>query len=313
MKAFNPIFIKISFILILLSSCSPDLNLDTKETEIVAINESGIQELNIPDGFDFSTSQEVEVTINDYSKNVKYEIFAYTDDLEYQGTETYENQEGEIVTEAVYKNDVLENLVFTGVPQNGKLSQKITIPSYYDKLYIRRNVNLKYNASIETISNKQVNYTHPLDLLKAADTKVDDFLYCVNGSAELFQVDPLNGDLTYLSDMPMGSFTAAIDQENKALYSIGRSSPYPLMKYSIADNSWETVANTGRGGPRLDYNYRDGLLYFSTRDKLYTYDPSDGSTINSWTINGLHSTSGGDLLSQMMGRFSCVPFQGCID
>jgi hypothetical protein len=36
----------------------------------------------------------------------------------------------------------------------------------------------------------------------AAVTLVNDYLFCVNSSAELFQVNPLNGQLTYLSDMP---------------------------------------------------------------------------------------------------------------
>jgi len=135
-------------------------------------------------------------------------------------------------------------------------------------------------------------------------------LYCVNGSAELFQVDPLNGVLTLLSTMPMGSWTCAIDQANKVLYSIGRSSPYPLMKYSIENNTWQIVANIGRGGPRLDYNYRDGLLYFSTGNKLYTYNPTNGENISVNTINGLHNTSGGDLAFAEDGTLFLCTFSG---
>jgi len=135
-------------------------------------------------------------------------------------------------------------------------------------------------------------------------------LYCVNGSAELFQVDPLTGNLTYLSDMPMGSYTCAIDQENKALYSIGRSNPYPLMKYSIENNTWEIIANLGIGGPRLDFNVTDGLLYFSTGAKLYTYNPTNGANINVWNIVGLDSTSGGDLAFADDGTLYMCTFSG---
>ena len=310
MKIVRPILVIISSILLVNSSCSPNEDLIVKEVAVVETTDSGIQNLNIPDGFNFSTKQEITVTINDNASYSKYEIYAYSDEKYLAGTETFENQEGEIVTEAVYKNDVLDNLVFTGVPQNGKLIQKITIPSYYDKVYIRRNNNLKYDSSIQDIVGQKVSYTHKQDYAKSLNTKVDDFLYCVNGSAELFQVDPLNGDLTYLSDMPMGSWTAAIDQENKTLYSIGRSSPFPLMKYSIVNNSWETVANIGKGGPRLDYNYRDGLLYFSTGNKLYTYNPSNGANVNTWIINGLHNTSGGDLAFADDGTLFLCTFSG---
>ena len=317
MKNIMPVSLKIlkinlifSLIIISLSSsCSPDLFIEANEP-VVEVAETGMQALSIPDGFEFRTKQEVTVTINDNSGYVRYDIFAYSDEKYFVGNETFENQEGEIVTEAVYKSDVLENLVFSGIPSNGVLSQKISLPSYYDKLYIRRNENLKYSASIETIVNDQVNYRYSADAAKSANTKVDDYLYCVNGSAELFQVDPLTGDLTYISDMPMGSWTCGIDQENKLLYSIGRSSPYPLMKDSIENNTWETVANIGRGGPRLDYNYRDGLLYFSSGNKLYTYDPNSGANINVWTINGLHNTSGGDLAFAEDGTLFLCTFSG---
>jgi len=93
--------------------------------------------------------------VEENASYAKYEVYAYSDEKYLAGTETFENQEGEIVTEAVYKNDVLDNLVFTGIPQNGKLTQTISIPSYYDKLYIRRNDNLKYNASIENITYRR--------------------------------------------------------------------------------------------------------------------------------------------------------------
>jgi len=271
--------------------------------------------INIPDGFDFSTQKQVQITINDNTSNVLYDVYAYSDETNFAGTETFENQEGELVTEEVYKSDVMNKLIFSGVPFNGTLTQTISMPTYYDKVYIRRNDNLKYGSSIELLVNQEVQYSH-VSTGKSVNGKsslgdvVNDYLYCVNGSAELFQVDPLNGKLTDLSDMPMGSWTCAIDQENKTLYSIGRSSPYPLMKYSIENNTWEIVANIGRGGPRLDYNYRDGLLYFSTGNKLYTYDPTNGVNLNTWIINGLHSTSGGDLAFAEDGTLFLCTFSG---
>ena len=208
---------------------------------------------------------------------------------------------------------LLNKLIFSGAPFNGVLNQTINIPKFYDKIYLRRNDNLNYSYAIENIINQKVNYNYSSNKVSAKSTfknQVNDYLYCVNGSAELFQVDPLNGELTYLSDMPMGSWTCAIDQENKLLYSIGRSSPYPLMKYSILNNTWEIVGNIGKGGPRLDYNYNDGLLYFSTGNKLYTINPLNGTTINTWIINGLHNTSGGDLAFAEDGTLYLCTFSG---
>ena len=295
--------------LIIFNACEiiPDIE------EVDTITEELTPTINIPDGFDFSTHHEVQVNINDNANYVRYDIYAYTDKLVLTGAETFQNQSGETVTEPVYRNDVLNKLIFSGAPVNGVLTQMINIPKFYDKIYLRRNDNLNYSASIENIINQEVNYNYSSNKVSEKSTfknQVNDYLYCVNGSAELFQVDPLNGELTYLSDMPMGSWTCAIDQENKVLYSIGRSSPYPLMKYSILNNTWEIVGNIGKGGPRLDYNYNDGLLYFSSGNKLYTINPLNGTTINTWIINGLHNTSGGDLAFAEDGTLYLCTFSG---
>jgi len=286
---------------------------ETTEVELEGSNEELSNVISIPNGFDFSTHHEVQITINDDDTYARYDVYIYSDEQYFVGTETFENQSGEIVSEPVYRNDVMNKLLFTGVPQNGVLKQSINIPKYCDKLYIRRNQSLNFSASIENIVNQEVIYSYSnatSNRSSAMKNQVNDYLYCVNGAAELFQVDPLNGELTDLSDMPMGSWTCAIDQESKTLYSIGRSSPFPLMKYSIDSGTWETVANLGVGGPRLDFNIADGLLYFSKNDKLYTFDPSTGANLNIWNIIGLHNTSGGDLAFAEDGTLFLCTFSG---
>ncbi len=295
-------------LLLLVSACTlPDVDTDTMEET----GEDTTNIISIPEGFDYRTYETIEVRINDNSAAI-YDVYAYTSEPYLVGTETYENQSGVIETEEVYRNDVMNKLLFSGTASNGILEQSINIPTFYDKVYIRRNENRKYSSSIENISNNQVNYTYTntSGLAASGPEVVNDYLYCVNGSGEMFQVDPLDGTLTYLSDMPMGSWTCAIDQENKMLYSIGRSSPYPLMKYSIDDDTWVIIANLGIGGPRLGFNTQDRLLYFSKGDKLYTFDPSNGNNLNIWDINGLHNTSGGDLAFAEDGTLFLCTFSG---
>ena len=291
-------------LLVVLACAKPTLDQE-------AVNQEVIETINIPQGFDYSTYRTVDVTINDLN-DAKYDVFAYTSQPHLIGTETYENQSGEIETEEVYRNDVMNKLLFSGITKNGILEQSINVPKFCDKLYIRRNDNLNYSASVVEINSGQVNYTYNTTAGRNFNGNeiVNDYLFCVNGSGELFQVDPLNGNLTYLSDMPMGSWTCAIDQENRVLYSIGRSNPYPLMKYSIDNNSWEIIANLGIGGPRLDFNVDDRLLYFSKNDKLYTFDPDNGNNLNVWDINGLHNTNGGDLAFAEDGTLFLCTFSG---
>jgi hypothetical protein len=85
-----------------------------------------------------------------------------------------------------------------GVPVNGVLLQTINVPKYCTQLYIRRNNNLNFSSSIPIINGE-----HQLPLLKhlvlksTAITLVNDYLYCVNESKELFQIDPTNGNKHY--------------------------------------------------------------------------------------------------------------------
>lgn len=303
-----------SFILVLNSCSSPDA---PTTTPIVDDSMNGGITLTNKT-FDFSTYRQVQITINDVEKYSKYDVYAYSDEPYFAGNQTFLNQSYEIVTEPIYRNDVINKLIFTGVPVNGVLVQTINVPKYCTQLYIRRNNNLKFSSKVVPINNGQAAYTFIKTATNklfstnksSATTLVNDYLYCVNSSAELFQVNPLDGELTYLSDMPMGSVTCAIDQENKCLYSIGNSSPYPLMKYSIPTNTWTTVKAMGISGPRLDFNINDKLLYFSTKDQLYTINPTTGALSSPKTIMGLHSKSGGDLAFAKDGTLFMCTFSG---
>jgi LruC domain-containing protein len=305
-KSNYPVLYLILFCLIIWSCTIPDV--DPQESGNID-NDLVV----IPEGFDFSTSREVNISFSDITDNVRYEVYAYSDEPIFKGYKTFENQSGQIVTEAVYKTEIISKFLFSRVLKNGTINQKVNIPYIYDKLYIRRNDNFNYSSSVEQILNNEVNFAHrrngsPERIPLRND--VHDYLYCVNGSGELFQVDPLSGELTYLSDMPMGSWTCAIDQANKTLYSIGNSSPYPLMKYYIETDTWEIVSNLGIGGPRLDYRISDGLLYFSKNDKLYTFDPLTGANLGIWQINGLHNINGGDLAFAEDGTLFLCTFSG---
>jgi hypothetical protein len=71
------------------------------------------------------------------------------------------------------------------------------MPKYCTKLYIRRNNNLNFSSS-RCFYNNGEGYTHTTVTNKSnstnkssATTLVKDYLYCVNSSAELFQIDPI--------------------------------------------------------------------------------------------------------------------------
>lgn len=289
-------------------SCVPEVD-PIAEGELEVSDEFSI---DVPSSFDYSTHQQVEIEIIDTNPGAKYDVFVYSETDNYLGTISFEDESGDQTSEELYREDLVNKLVYTGVPKNGNLKVSVTLPKYCSQVYVRRKENMKYSAQLVQVSNQKAIYNHANYSNRSTQSQngVEDLLYCVNGSGELFQVDPLNGNLTMISEMPMGSWTAAIDQENLMLYSIGRSSPYPLMRYSIQDDQWTTVANLGFGGPRLDFNAEDNLLYFSNRDFLMSIDPVSGTVLNEWDINGLHNNSGGDLAFAEDGTLFLASFSG---
>lgn len=292
----------------------PDTESEPETPVEVPIDQLEITELQIPSGFEFSTEKQIQLVINDNTANVRYDVYAYNEEVSVGNQITYLNEEEEEETGFEVSVDNLNHLIFSGVPAGGKIEHSFVVPNYFEKLYIRRKEGFKYSSAVVNIVSSLVTYTYTPESSgkKASSGKpmVDDFLYCVNGGGDLFQVDPLTGAYTFISDMPMGSWTAAIDQQNKMLYSIGKSNPYPLMRYDIENDTWTTVGNVGRGGPRLEFNGQDGLLYFSTGDKLFTIDPQNANILSNWEIIGLDKTQGGDIGFAEDGTIFVCSFSG---
>jgi LruC domain-containing protein len=286
-------------------SCTPKSLDELIEEEPIVAEENNMMNLVVPEGFDFSTSREVTISIQDLSPSATYTIYAYND-LRINEREvdvTYDN--GETGTDIVFETDDYNQVLFTGKPVNGQIEHTVPLANYYKKIYVHRNENGIFSGNIVDIQGGNALYVHmstgssrkaQVENFKASNKSIDfDTLYCVNGSGQLFTVDPLNGDLTEKAAMPQGSWTAAIDHANLYLYSIGKNRNYPLMRYDMINDSWTIIANVGMGGPRLAYNDNDGLLYFSTQAKLYTIDPTTATVLSSWDISNLNVTQGGDL------------------
>nr|WP_298791131.1 LruC domain-containing protein [uncultured Allomuricauda sp.] len=290
----------------------PEPEGETPDPE-VPIDELAITELQIPTNFEFKTDKEVQLIITDNTAGVKYDVYAYNDEILTGEQITYLNEEEEEETGVEISVDNLNHLIFSGMPSGGTIEHTFVVPEYYDQLYIRRKEGFSYTSAVVNITGSLVNYTYSSQSGKGASASkpmVEDYLYCVNGSGEMFQIDPVTGDYTFVSDMPMGSWTAAIDQQNNLLYSIGKSKPNPLMRYDMVNDTWTTIGNLNIGGPRLDYNENDGLLYFSSGNKLYTIDPQNANILSNWDIIGLHKKNGGDLAFAEDGTLFLCSFSG---
>ena len=140
MKKIN-LYLFLSFILIF-SSCVPNADdIQNPEENNSAI--AFLENLSIPDSFNFETERVVTLTITDATPFVKYEVFAYTET---------NSTEAENITEA------LKNLLYSGKPSNGEINQSFSLSSIYEKVYVLRKDGLEYTSQIITISNNQINF-----------------------------------------------------------------------------------------------------------------------------------------------------------
>ena len=106
-------------LLVIVSACEPN-KLDSQEPE--AVND-GLQNVVIPDGFNFESERDVTLNITDETPFVNYEVFAYSS--------RYGSQAENIL---VAKNKTL----YSGRPSNGVINQVFSLATSYDKVYISR-------------------------------------------------------------------------------------------------------------------------------------------------------------------------------
>lgn len=293
------------FLSLLLSNCTKTLD------PVVPDNQTGdtvadMNDLVIPEDFDFETSREVQVSISGFKSSkdngdIKYEIYLYNNDG-VDVTATSVGDDGDPITQSGTFVDVMNNLNTTAITNNSNFDINITVPNYYDTLYVVQNDMGHYQSQLVPLNSKSVNVNFPekpaINRTKSSKDDPTAMLYAVNSLKELYSINPLTGEIEMLPDLPSssgGSWSCAIDPVEEVLYTVGISYPYRLYKYDLNDQSWETVGATHYRGPRLGYNVNDGLLYYSFSKYVLLVDPSDGHMISYYIINGLDDLDGGDL------------------
>lgn len=309
MKEKRKFHFKAIFVLLLASlflySCDKD---DNKTTET---SEKTMNQLDIPEEFDFETTREVTISFQSTKSTkdqdtIKYKIYLYGD-LTNDETRTYEDEEGNTVTDNYIAPDLSNDLIASKVSSTGGFELTASIPEYIDKLYVTSNNKGVFSSEVLNIVNNKA-YSYGSKNGSAVSDDPVDVLYGVNGSADIFTINPETGEMVIIDELTSGSYTCAIDDINRKLYTVGKNKN--LYVFDLDSQEIDLVGYLGMGGPRLDYNEADGLLYFSTKDVLYTIDPSNANVIAQKTIEGLHNLTGGDLIYDVDGTLYMCTFSG---
>ncbi len=253
----------------LFNSCKKDKTNDSNQD---------INDLIIPAEFNFSTTNTIELTINDYENGARYDIYTINstspDDIIYTSTDT---------TVVI---DDLNKLIASGFISDDSYKTVISIPSYHKYLFIMRGKNgVFHGENVEIISNEIV-YNFSPSKLKTSLTD-EDLIYSVNSSSnEIQSINLATGQVSTVGTMPYKSIACAADKINNRIYVANNKSPFQLGYYDLNTNTFSVVGNFSWNFPRMDYNPDDGLLYISKNYNLYKVDPSSAQIIQTYTVDG---------------------------
>ncbi len=311
-----------------LFSCTPSQEPDKPPVDPVSDN-TLLGQLNIPDQFDFKTTGELKLEINDSDDGAYYYIYSYEDVIGWQEIE-YADDEGNTVIDEVPVADHY-NTIELGVVRvtDGKANVSLSVPTNVKKLLLKK----YYKGAFTSAYTSDITEERPLSLtfngsnLKTKSrpkitTKnaglASDILWCVNGSGQLFTVNPEDMTTVRKRDLAEGTWTVAMDFHNHQFYTIGRGKPYKLYRYDVdVENDYAVSeptiinSNLGFGGPRLEYANDEGFLYFSNKDYIYKLNPTDGSVLETFNIDGgLNNTGGGDIAKGKDGSWYMSTFGG---
>ncbi len=292
-----------------LTSCNKEL---TSNPADPADPNANLVDLEIPATFQFETAKDVSLTFSGFKSAsgdlVKYNIYLYNP-IGKTITSTSAGDMEDVITQSGLFVDALSDLAFTQITSSSSFDLTLSIPSYYDSIYIVKNDMATYSMQTMAVQNTKMavhfDESTPASGLKSTTAEEVDILYGVNSLSELFTINSSTGDLKVISTIPNGSggsYTCAIDPVKEILYTVGIKPPYYLYSYNIDTNTWKTIGRLGYFGPRMGYNINDGLLYFSFDYWVLKIDPSNAKMLSYYKVNGLHAIDGGDLTFSEDGK-----------
>lgn len=259
-------------------------------------NTTGIESITVPNQFNFATTQQITLEIQDAELGAKYDVYSLKskdpEQIIYSANDT------------VVVMDDLNQKLASGLTTTEGLKVTINVPAYHKYLYLVRSKDSHFSRNYLPISGNSMDYTFQGTTTKSSQFKQGneqndndaDILYAVNGnSKDLNSIDLGSGTVTKISTLPYTSIANAVDKADNWVYVANKKSPFQLGYYDLSSNTFTIVGNLASNFPRMDYNPADGLLYISNHAKLYTINPSNAHYLQTYAIHGLANNGWGDL------------------
>lgn len=141
----------LSFIALAAVGCTPELE---PTTEIEQTSNSEVL-LEIPAGFDFKTHDILTIDINDNQGEALYEVY-----VESRIPDQSVPDSLKVSFDEIERNNIIYNYKFSALTKDGNLSQKIQIPTYASKVFVRRKGNNGFTDYLREIAGGRVSIEH---------------------------------------------------------------------------------------------------------------------------------------------------------
>ncbi|MDN5200187.1 LruC domain-containing protein [Fulvivirgaceae bacterium BMA10] len=261
-------------------------------------NGGDLDEISVPEEFNFETSGKIDIAIQDDLANgdVKYSIYSFD-------------------------ADTLNDLIVTGAPNSaGLFSTSVTLPTFLEKVYIIRNHGGLFEGVEVPITNNQISYTYNagsggrMSRYFNSREGCHELLYAVNNQGGFYTINNESGlyEETVLPNLEGGgSIACAVDRVRRITY---YNTGTTLRYYDIDAGTFHVVGsgNPFNGSyPRMEYNEVDGLLYIAKNEKMYIIDPNSNQVLSTISISGIESpVGGGDVAISENGTIYMCTFSG---
>lgn len=270
--------------LILFTKCTKDFSSD-KPTQPSA--GTSICDAVFPTRFDFSTMQIININLID-AENVVYRVYGK------------------------YKNE--RDLISSGSVHQGAYVSQLEISSHYEAIELERwqGADSKSNTYNVSPGSTTINSFSSKKGKAQSQSSAGDILYGINSLGGFFTIDLNDYSSTSLPNPIQGSIALAVDTVNDIAYYHRHPNMYA---YDINTGTHSThgtyAAPFNSNYPRMEFNHNDGYLYVAKNSTIHVIDPSNGTTINTYSISGIVNTdAGGDLAFPPNGNIYLSCFSG---
>ncbi|MCK5824703.1 MAG: LruC domain-containing protein [Ichthyobacteriaceae bacterium] len=260
---------------VMLTNCNVS-EIDKVDADNNTATPAEIVKLNIPEGFDFSTSKTVSLEVGgSVSKKsadgkVKYKIYLYSDKYTKDFTFGDDGLESTIGTTKTLNNST--SYLITSVVTNSTENIQLEIPSHVENLLVIRDDYGSISSQIIPLTTFGKKSTATATF-SAEINDISDVAYAELGHSQ-FIINP-DGSTVALTDFPESidgikvmSAGLAIDSRNNIKYNVNAYAPYQIIKSSLGKEDYAFVGHAegklqGIGFPTssLGYNDHDKSLY----------------------------------------------------